>query len=131
MPEPCNDAAVRRPCLLFTASTLLLLGCPKIGEKEAEGPNIVLYGHDADAPDVPPPGCKALGRVEASIVGKDRFPEKDLRAAAREEGGTGVARIRKIGNEEVFHGTKYTFRGTIVKCPRAGAAPAASAAAPP
>ncbi len=121
--------------LVCLAVAGLVTGCknmPKIGEEAESGPKPVLYGYDDDAPRSPPDGCKDLGRVEVSIVGKDRFPEKEFRSEATDRGGNGVANIRKAGNEEVFHGTKYMFKGTVVKCPEAPkpAAPSSSADAP-
>lgn len=122
-------------CLLACAASLLgCKGMAKIGGEVEEGPKIVLYGYDDDAPRTPPESCKELKRVEVSIVGKGRFPEKELREEAESAGGTGVAHIRKAGNEEVFHGTKYMFKGVVVKCPvqkpatSMSAAPSASAA---
>jgi hypothetical protein len=120
--------------VLLLAAVLAPLGasCAKIGEEGANAadkePAIILYGYDDDAPRNPPDACKVIKRVEVSIVGKDRFPEKDFRAEARDAGGTGVAHIRKSGNEEVFHGTKYFFKGAVVKCPKAAAPPSAAAA---
>lgn len=124
---------VGRASLLSAVLALFGASCAKIGEggassAEKEAP-IVLYGYDDEAPRNPPESCKVIKRVEVSIVGKDRFPEKDFRDEARDAGGTGVAHIRKSGSEEVFHGTKYFFKGAVVKCPKApgAAAPAPSA----
>lgn len=118
--------------LLLPLLALLGASCAKIGEEGASSADketpIVLYGYDEDAPRNPPDSCKVVKRVEVSIVGKDRFPEKDFRDEARDLGGTGVASIRKSGNEEVFHGTKYFFKGVVVKCPKAAPAPGAAAA---
>ena len=118
--------------LLPIAVALLATSCAKIGEEGASSadkePPIILYGYDEDAPRNPPDSCKVIKRVEVSIVGKDRFPENDFRSEAKDAGGTGVAHIRKSGNEEVFHGTKYFFKGAVVKCPKAAALPAGTAA---
>jgi hypothetical protein len=118
---------------VFLAAIILIAGCknmPKIGEEAESGPKPVLYGYDDDAPRNPPDTCKDLGRVEVSIIGKGRFPEKEFRREATDRGGNGVANIRSAGNEDVFHGTKYMFKGTVVKCPEApkAAAPVSTGA---
>ncbi len=121
-----------RALLLAAALAMVGASCAKIGEEGASGaekePPIILYGYDEDAPRNPPDACKVIKRVEVSIVGKDRFPEKDFRSEAKDAGGTGVAHIRKSGSEEVFHGTKYFFKGAVVKCPKAAGGPPAAAA---
>jgi hypothetical protein len=129
-----SSLSVGAACLLVCATSVIgCKGLPKIGEEAESGPKIVLYGYDDDAPRNPPESCKELDRVEVSIVGKGRFPEKELRKEAEAQGGTGVAHIRQAGNEEVFHGTKYMFKGVVVKCPSpkpAGPAAASASAAP-
>ncbi len=124
---------LRAPLSLFVV-VLASTACAKIGEEGAasaeKGPDIVLYGYDEGVPRNAPESCKTLERVEVSIVGKDRFPEGDFRSAAKDAGGTGVSQIRKSGSEEGFHGTKYFFKGVVVKCPmKSGSAPTGAPAA--
>ena len=121
---------------VFLAAVIVIAGCknmPKIGEEggaESET-KPVLYGYDDEAPRNPPDTCKDLGRVEVSIISKGRFPEKEFRSEALDRGGNGVANMRQAGSEDVFHGTKYMFKGTVVKCPESPKAAApASADAP-
>ncbi|MBL9027009.1 MAG: hypothetical protein JNL21_32735 [Myxococcales bacterium] len=112
---------------------LVLAGCKgfaKIGEEADSGPRIFLFGYDEDVPKNPPDACKEIERVEVSTMDKEAFPEKDFRKAAESAGGNGVGFMRRAGNEEVFHGTKYMFKGVVVKCPaRVLPAPSASASA--
>lgn len=120
-------------CLFLVGSALAgCKGFAKIGEEAESGPRIFLFGYDDDVPRNPPDACKELKRVEVSTMDKEAFPEKDFRKAAESAGGNGVAYMRRAGNEEVFHGTKYSFKGVVVKCPAQSspAVPSGSASAP-
>lgn len=97
-------------------SITFAFGCKSAGQGEPESPQVVLFGHDPGLPSKAPEDCKRVGKIEASSIGPDSFPDSELRGEAEKLGANGVTRIKKDGMEEVFLGRKLYFRATAVSC---------------
>ena len=121
----------RAPWFTALVSLALLAACKSAGQGEPEEPQVVLFGHDPGVPSKAPDDCKKVGKIEASSIGKDSFPEDGLRAEAAELGANAVTRIRKDGMEEVMLGRKVYFRGTAVSCKNLPKPVPSASAAPP
>jgi hypothetical protein len=121
-----------RSCrLTLLVSIALMAACKSAGQGEPEEPQVMLFGHDPGVPSKAPDDCKRVGKIEASSIGKDSFPDDALRAEAAELGANAVTRIKKDGMEEVMLGRKVYFRGTAVSCKNLPKPVPSASAAPP
>lgn len=111
----------------------LAVACKSAGQGEPEEPDPVLFGFDPGVPKKPPADCKKVGKITASSIGPDSFPEEAIREEAKKMGANAVARIKKDGEEDHFLGRQLHFRAIAVYCKSlegrtmASAAPSASA----
>jgi hypothetical protein len=111
----------------FALSVLGLSFACSAGKSEPEEPPPVLFGFDPGVPRKPPSDCKQVGKIKASSIGKDSFPEDAIREEAKKMGANAVARIKKDGEEDHFLGRQRHFRATALYCKNLpAAAPSAS-----